>query len=65
MTAENPVKIVSAVLANGKAMIRQPDSTFREAEGQTDWERVADLTNAEVEAAARVDTEAPPADDEF
>ena len=65
MRAENPAKIVSAVLADGKTLIRQPDGAFREADGATDWERVAALTAAEVEAAARADAEAPVADEEF
>ena len=62
MRAENPAKIVSAVLADGKTLIRQPDGAFREADGATDWERVAALTAAEVEAAARADAEASVAD---
>ena len=65
MSAENPAKTVSAMLADGKTMIRQPDGSFRKAEGQTDWERVAAMTDAEVEAAAQADTEATPANDEF
>lgn len=65
MSAESPAKIVSAVLVDGKTMLRQADGTFREADSKTDWHRVAALTDAEVEAAAQADTEAPPPDDQF
>jgi uncharacterized protein (DUF4415 family) len=65
MSAENPAKTVSAVLADGKTMIRQADGTLREVDSKTNWDRVAALTNAEVEAAAQADTEAPPPDEEF
>ena len=65
MSGENPAKTVSAVLADGKTLIRQSDGTFREAENTTDWDRVAALTDAEVEAGARADAEAPPPDEAF
>ena len=65
MRAENPAKIVSAVLADGKTLIRQSDGTFREVDRETDWDRVGALTAAEVEAAAQADTEAPAPDEEF
>lgn len=65
MTVENPAKLVSAVLADGKVMIRQADGTFREADSKTDWDQVAARTDTEVEAAAQADTEAPQPDEEF
>lgn len=65
MSVENPAKIVSAVLVDGKTMIWQADGSFREADSKTDWNRVAALTNAEVEAAAKADMEAPQPDEEF
>ena len=65
MTVANPSKVVSAVLIDGKTMIRQADGTLHEADGRTDWTRLAALSDAEIEAAAQTDTEAPPADDEF
>lgn len=49
----------------GKIMIEQPDGSYREAEGKTDWQRVNALTDAEIEAAARADADAPPLDDAF
>jgi uncharacterized protein (DUF4415 family) len=65
MSGEDHNRIVRAKLENGKAMIQQPDRTFREAEAKTDWERVSATTNAEVEASAQADTGAPPPDEEF
>jgi uncharacterized protein (DUF4415 family) len=65
MTAESPAKIVSAVLADGKTMIRQADGTFRKAGSKTNCARVAALRDAEVEAAAKADTEAPQPDEDF
>jgi uncharacterized protein (DUF4415 family) len=62
MSDEN---ITRAVLADGKVLIRQPDGSYREAKGRTDWERVNARTDAEVEAAARDDADAPPLDAEF
>ena len=65
MNATEHPRIVVAKLENGKSMIQQPDGTFREAESQTDWERVNAMTDAEVEAAAQADPDAPLLDEEF
>jgi uncharacterized protein (DUF1778 family) len=53
-------KIIRAVLANGKVLIRQADGSYCEARGQTDWERVNARTDDEVEVAARADADALP-----
>ncbi len=62
MSDEN---ITRAVLADGKVLVRQPDGSYREATGKTDWERVNARTDAEIEAAALADPDAPPLDDQF
>jgi uncharacterized protein (DUF4415 family) len=62
MSDEN---ITRAVLADGKVLILQPDGSYREATGKTDWERVNARTDAEIEAAALADPDAPPLDDKF
>jgi uncharacterized protein (DUF4415 family) len=50
---------------DGKAMIEQPDGSYRAAVSHTDWDRVNALSDAEVDAAAQGDTDAQPLDDEF
>lgn len=62
----NDANTTKAVLTHdGKVMIEQPDGSYREAAGRTDWDRVNALSEDEVEAAARTDPDAPPLDDEF
>ena len=58
-------KLIRAVLADGKVLIRQPDGNYREATGKTNWERVNARTDEEIEAAALADADAPPLDDQF
>ncbi len=46
-------------------MIEHPDRGHRPAPNRTNWERVGALSEAEVDAAAQADTDAPPLDDAF
>jgi hypothetical protein len=49
----------------GAVMIEHPDGGYRPAPNLTNWERVSALSNAEVDAAAQADPDAPPLDDAF
>jgi len=58
--------LTKAILStSGRVLIEQPDGSYREAESETDWERVRGMTDQEVEEAARSDPDALPLDDEF
>ena len=53
MTGE---KITRAIMTtDGKVLIEQPDGTYRPAESQTDWTRLAAMTGEEVERLAAED----------
>jgi uncharacterized protein (DUF4415 family) len=63
MSDANTTKAV--LTRDGKVLIEQPDGSYREATGHTDWDKVNALSEEEVEAAAQADPDAPPLDDEF
>jgi uncharacterized protein (DUF4415 family) len=50
---------------DGRVLVEQSDGSFRLAAGKTDWERVRNMTEGEVEANAASDPDAPPLDDAF
>lgn len=55
-----------AVLTHGgKVLIEQPDGSYREAKGETDWERLKSLSDSEIEVAALSDPDAQPLDERF
>ena len=57
---------IKAILStDGLVLIEQPDGSYREAESQTDWERVDSMTDEEIEEAAWSDPDALPLDDDF
>lgn len=54
-------KTVNAVrTSDGLVLIEQPDGSYRKAEDRTDWERLARITDEEIEKAAQADPDAPP-----
>jgi len=63
MTDAHTTKAV--LTQDGKVMIEQSGGTYQEAKGRTDWDRVNALSEAEIEAAAQADPDAPILDDAF
>ena len=55
----------AVVTADGRAMIEQPDGSYRPAAGKTDWERVARTPEAELAAAIAADPDDPGNDPTF
>ena len=59
-------KITKALLLeSGEVLIEQEDGSYRLAEDRTDWERIRNMTEAEIEAAAEADEDAPPAAEDY
>jgi uncharacterized protein (DUF4415 family) len=53
-------QIVGAVRTDdGRVLIEQPDGSFRPAHGQTDWQRVDQMTETELEQAIAADSDDP------
>jgi hypothetical protein len=53
-------QIVRAVRTDdGRVLIEQPDDSFRPAQGQTDWQRVDRVTEADLEQAIAADPADP------
>jgi uncharacterized protein (DUF4415 family) len=50
---------------DGRALVEQPDGSYRPAESRTDWDRVRAMTEEAIEAAATSDPDAPPLDEAF
>ena len=63
MQEENISKAV--LTTDGRVLIEQPDGSYLPAEDQTDWERVRNMSNEEVEAAAADDPHAILSDDDW
>jgi uncharacterized protein (DUF4415 family) len=63
MSGESTTRAI--LTQDGEVMIEQPDGSYRKADSKTDWERVNAWTDAEIEAAAEADPDAPPLDDVF
>ena len=53
-----------ALLLDGKIYKQQPDGTFMPVVGKTNWEKLAKMTEEEIENAALSDEENPPITDE-
>lgn len=63
MSGETTTRAV--LIHGGKVLIEQPDGSYREAKGETDWEQVTALTDAQIEEAARNDPDALPLGEDF
>lgn len=63
MSTETTVR--AHLTPTGIVEIEQPDGTYRPSASKTDWDKVKALTDAQVEAAARSDPDAPLLDDAF
>lgn len=50
-----PHAVRAITTTDGRVLIEQPDGTYREAHGTTDWARVSAMTDAEVELRALAD----------
>lgn len=48
---------------DGRVLVEQPDGSYREEKGRTDWDRLARMTEDEIEEAAKADPDTPPMDD--
>jgi hypothetical protein len=58
--------LTRAVLTeNGRALIEQPDGSYRPAESRPGWDRARAMTEEATEAAATADPDAPPLDEAF
>ena len=58
-------QVTFTVLPDGTVLERQNDGSYRPMKLQTDWERIARLTEEEIEEWARSDPHHPALDDEF
>ena len=63
MPEENITKAV--LTTDGRVLIEQPDGSYRPAEDETDWERVRNMSDEEVEANAADDPHAILSDDDW
>jgi len=61
MTVE---RITKAVSIDGKIFIEQPDGSLRPAEGKTNWEKLAAMSDEQIEAASNEDVDNPTMTDE-
>jgi uncharacterized protein (DUF4415 family) len=57
-------RITKAVSIDGEVFVEQPDGSLRPAKGLTDWEKLAAMSEEEIEAAALSDEDNPPITDE-
>lgn len=56
-------EITRAVLtSDGQVLIAQPDGSYRPAEDETDWARVRNMSDEEIEANAAADPDTLPAE---
>jgi uncharacterized protein (DUF4415 family) len=60
----NRTKLV-ATLADGTHIVEHADGRLERRKSQTDWARLAAMTEKTIEAAAKSDPENPPLDDAF
>ena len=49
---------------DGRVLIEQPDGSFREIKGKTDWDRLEQMTDEDIEKAAEADMDALPMKDD-
>lgn len=61
----NPRPLIFTRLTDGTLLQRRKDGSFRPVKDKTNHEKLARLTEAEIERMARSDTDHPPLDDEF
>jgi uncharacterized protein (DUF4415 family) len=59
-------EIISRALRtdDGRVLIKQPDGSYREEKSRTDWDRLARMTDEEIEETAKTDPDAPPMDED-
>jgi len=53
MTAEKIIRAITTT--DGRTLIAQPDGTYREVKGETDWAALDAMTEAEIEQRASED----------
>ena len=63
MSAESLTRAV--LTEDGRALLEQPDGSYRPAKSRTDWVRVRAMTVEAIEAAVTSDPDAPPLDEAF